>query len=126
MRLTTNYGRWAIAAGVWPLQGLSPPRAYSRRGVVVAQETRAELAGSTYRHHGFHWRSTQCTQVRESVDIAMFTPGVHIGGSQAGQMSTFTIRGVTQNDFNDIVETPNAVYLDDGYLAIAPHKLCSV
>lgn len=57
--------------------------------------------------------------VEDSADIATFTPGVHTGGSLAGQNTQFTIRGVTQNDFNDIVEAPNAVYLDEGYIAIA-------
>jgi len=57
--------------------------------------------------------------VSQSVDIAAFSPGVHISGSMAGQNTQFTIRGVTQNDFNDIVEAPNAVYLDGGYIAIA-------
>jgi iron complex outermembrane recepter protein len=55
--------------------------------------------------------------VKQSFDIASFTPGVYIGGSLAGQNTQFTIRGVTQNDFNDVVEAPNAVYLDDGYIA---------
>jgi iron complex outermembrane receptor protein len=36
-----------------------------------------------------------------------------------GQNSQFTIRGVSQNDYNDIVEAPNAVYVDEGYVAIA-------
>ena len=57
--------------------------------------------------------------VVRSFDIAAFSPGVHISGNIAGQNTQFTIRGVTQNDFNDIVEAPNAAYLDDGYLAVA-------
>ena len=57
--------------------------------------------------------------VTQSFDIAAFSPGVHISGNLAGQNTQFSIRGVTQNDFNDIIEAPNAVYLDEGYLAIA-------
>lgn len=57
--------------------------------------------------------------VEKSFDVATFTPGVHISGNIAGQNTQFTIRGVTQNDFNDIIESPNAVYLDEGYIAIA-------
>jgi iron complex outermembrane receptor protein len=57
--------------------------------------------------------------IESSYDIATFTPGVHISGAMAGQNSQFTIRGVTQSDFNDIVEAPNAVYLDEGYIPIA-------
>lgn len=57
--------------------------------------------------------------IQKSADIASYSPGVHISGSLAGQNTQFTIRGVTQNDFNDVVEAPNAVYLDEGYIAIA-------
>ncbi len=57
--------------------------------------------------------------VEDSTQLAAFSPGVHIGGSIAGQNTQFTIRGVTQIDFNDIVEAPNAAYLDEGYIAIA-------
>ncbi|MCB2062484.1 MAG: TonB-dependent receptor [Novosphingobium sp.] len=64
--------------------------------------------------------------VTESPDIATFTPGVHISGNLAGQNIQYTIRGVTQNDFNDIVEAPNAVYLDEGYIAIAQGQTFAV
>ena len=57
--------------------------------------------------------------VRDSTDISTLTPGVHISGNLAGQNTQLTIRGVTQNDYNDIVEAPNAAYLDEGYIAIA-------
>lgn len=57
--------------------------------------------------------------VEDSFDIAAFSPGVHISGNIAGQNTQFTIRGVTQNDFNDVIEAPTAVYLDEGYIAIA-------
>ncbi|MCR8922646.1 TonB-dependent receptor [Dasania sp. GY-MA-18] len=55
--------------------------------------------------------------VGDSVDIARFTPGVSLSGSFAGQQQQFSIRGVTQNDFNDHVESPNAVYIDEGYVS---------
>ncbi|GAB4140106.1 MAG: hypothetical protein Tsb0016_07130 [Sphingomonadales bacterium] len=64
--------------------------------------------------------------VEDSYDIASLTPGVHISGNLAGQNTQFTIRGVTQNDFNDIVEAPNATYLDEGYIAIAQGQTFSV
>lgn len=57
--------------------------------------------------------------VETSFDVASFTPGVHISGNLAGQNTQFTIRGVAQNDFNDIVEAPIAVYVDDTYVAVA-------
>ena len=64
--------------------------------------------------------------VQQSFDIATFTPGVHISGNLAGQNTQFSIRGVTQNDFNDIIEAPNAVYLDEGYIAIAQGQTFAV
>ena len=57
--------------------------------------------------------------VEDSFDIARYSPGVHVSGNLAGQNTQFTIRGVTQNDFNDIIEAPTAVYLDEGYIPIA-------
>ena len=64
--------------------------------------------------------------VEESFDVASFSPGVHISGNLAGQNTQFTIRGVTQNDFNDIVEAPNAAYLDEGYFAVAQAQTFAV
>ena len=54
--------------------------------------------------------------VGSSMDIARFTPGVHVSGSFGGQSAQYTIRGVTQNDFSDVLEGPVAVYFDDGYI----------
>ena len=51
-----------------------------------------------------------------STDLADFAPGVHMGGSLAGQSFQFSIRGVTQNDYSDTIEAPVAVYIDDGYV----------
>jgi iron complex outermembrane receptor protein len=57
--------------------------------------------------------------LQKSSDLAMMTPGVHVGGNVAGQNLQFTIRGVAQNDFNDQTESPVAVYIDDTYVAMA-------
>ncbi|KUO53215.1 MAG: TonB-dependent receptor [Sphingomonadales bacterium BRH_c42] len=64
--------------------------------------------------------------VTDSPELAAFSPGVHISGNLAGQNTQLTIRGVTQNDFNDIVEAPNAAYLDEGYIAIAQGQTFAV
>src|SRR3546814_431981 len=45
------------------------------------------------------------------------TPGVFVSGSIGGQSQQFSIRGVTQSDFNESVEAPVAVYIDDVYVA---------
>lgn len=48
--------------------------------------------------------------------LAQYTPGLFISASGGGQDSQFTIRGVTQNDFNEVAESPVAVYIDDTYV----------
>lgn len=55
--------------------------------------------------------------IESSAEVAQFVPGVHVAGAIAGQFTTFSIRGVTQNDFLDHTEAPNAVYLDEAYIA---------
>ena len=55
-------------------------------------------------------------RVTESTDVAYMSAGVFVSGSSAGQTKEFTIRGVTQNDFSDFAENPNATYVDEGYI----------
>ncbi len=87
--------------------------------VVTAQKRRESVQDVGISIAAYSGDQLRLLGVAKSSDIATFTPGVFISGSLAGQNTQFTIRGVTQNDFNDIVEAPNAVYLDDGYIAIA-------
>ena len=87
--------------------------------IVTAQKRDEKLQDVGIAIQAFSGDQLRALGVEKSSDIATFTPGVHISGSLAGQNTQFTIRGVTQNDFNDIVEAPNAVYLDEGYIAIA-------
>jgi iron complex outermembrane receptor protein len=51
----------------------------------------------------------------QSVDIANFTPGVRVATTSARNNSLFAIRGSVQNDFGDVAEAPNAVYVDEAY-----------
>src|SRR6202011_298300 len=87
--------------------------------VVSAQKREQNLQDVGISMSAFTGDQLKALGVQESFDVAAFTPGVHISGNLAGQNTQFTIRGVTQNDFNDIVEAPNAVYLDEGYIAVA-------
>ncbi len=87
--------------------------------IVFAQKREQSLQDVGIAVTAFTGDQLRALGVQRSVDLAAFTPGVHISGNLAGQNTQFTIRGVTQNDFNDIVEAPNAVYLDEGYIAIA-------
>src|SRR6185437_8379676 len=85
---------------------------------VTAQKREQNIQDVGISINAFTGEQLAALGVKQSFDLAAFTPGVHISGNLAGQNTQYTIRGVTQNDFNDIVEAPNAVYLDDGYIAI--------
>jgi iron complex outermembrane receptor protein len=94
--------------------------------VVTAQKREQNLQDVPIAITAFTGAQMNAMGVQESFDIAAFTPGVHISGNLAGQNTQFSIRGVTQNDFNDIIEAPNAVYLDEGYIAIAQGQTFAV
>lgn len=94
--------------------------------VVVAQKREQNLQDVPITINAFTGDQMRALGVQQSVDIAAFNPGVHISGNLAGQNTQFSIRGVTQNDFNDIIEAPNAVYLDEGYLAVAQAQTFAV
>jgi iron complex outermembrane receptor protein len=94
--------------------------------VVTAQKREQNLQDVPLAVTAFTGAQMNAMGVQESFDIATFTPGVHISGNLAGQNTQFSIRGVTQNDFNDIIEAPNAVYLDEGYIAIAQGQTFAV
>lgn len=94
--------------------------------VVTAQKRQQNIQDVGIAIVAFTGEQLKAFGVERSFDITTFTPGVHISGNLAGQNTQFTIRGVTQNDFNDIVEAPNAVYLDEGYIAIAQAQTFAV
>jgi len=93
---------------------------------VTAQKREQNIQDVGISISAFTGQQLEALGVKESFDIAAFTPGVHISGNLAGQNTQFSIRGVTQNDFNDIIEAPNAVYLDDGYIAVAQAQTFAV
>ncbi|TQV72727.1 TonB-dependent receptor [Exilibacterium tricleocarpae] len=94
--------------------------------VVTAQKREQNLQEVGIAITAFSGDQLEAMGVEQSIDIAAFSPGVHISGNLAGQNTQFSIRGVTQNDFNDIIEAPNAAYLDEGYLAVAQAQTFAV
>lgn len=94
--------------------------------IVTAQKREQSLQDVGIAISAFSGDQLRAFGVEKSFDVAAFTPGVHVSGNLAGQNTQFTIRGVTQNDFNDIIESPNAVYLDEGYIAIAQAQTFAV
>lgn len=87
--------------------------------VVTAQKKEQAMQDVGITMNAFTGDQIEALNVDQSIDIAKFAPGVHLSGALAGQNTQFTIRGVTQTDFNDIVEAPNAVYLDEAYIPVA-------
>ena len=87
--------------------------------VVTAQKREQDIQDVGISISAFTGEQMATLGIQASSEIAAFVPGVHTSGALAGQNTQFTIRGVTQADFNDIVEAPNAVYLDEGYIAVA-------
>jgi iron complex outermembrane recepter protein len=53
----------------------------------------------------------------EAIDVIAQSPGVEASGSGGGTVNTYSIRGVTQNDFSAAQEGPVAVYIDDAYVS---------
>lgn len=86
--------------------------------VVTAQKREQRIQDVGIAITAISGQQLRTLNVVDSRDIAGLTPGVHISGNLAGQNVQYTIRGVTQSDFADISEAPNAVYLDEGYIAL--------
>ena len=119
-------GRWrqmplylSVAVAVTALSCSVAAQSLLEEVVVTAQKRDQGLQDVGIAVSAFTGDQLRAFDATDSFDIAAYTPGVHISGNLAGQNTQFTIRGVTQNDFNDIIESPNAVYLDEGYIAIA-------
>jgi iron complex outermembrane receptor protein len=84
--------------------------------VVTAQRRSQNLQDVGISVTAFSDEQLKAAGVVNSIDVARLTPGVAVSGSIGGQNSQFTIRGVTQNDFNDGIEAPVAVYVDETYI----------
>lgn len=99
-------------------------RSFQLEEVVVTAQKRAQsLQDVGVAVSAFTGDEMRMLGFEDSVDIAAMTPGVHVAGSFGGHLQQFTIRGVTQNDFTDFTESPNAVYIDEGYVSMQQGQL---
>jgi iron complex outermembrane receptor protein len=87
--------------------------------VVTAQKREQNIQDVSIAVAAFSGEQMRILGINNSHDITAWVPNVNVSGNLAGQNTQFSIRGVTQNDFNDIIESPVAVYLDEGYIPIA-------
>jgi len=54
----------------------------------------------------------------QAMDMVTQTPGLEVSGAGGGTVNTYSIRGVTQNDFAASQEGPVALYIDDAYISL--------
>lgn len=106
---------WSAAAQA---QQSDTPAANDLSGeiVVTAQRREQSVKDVGIAITAFRGRELDERGIVNSVDVARVTPGAFVSTSGGGQFSQFSIRGVTQNDINDFVEGPVAVYVDDTYV----------
>jgi len=91
--------------------------------IVTAQKREESLQDVGIAITAFSGEQLDALGITESTQVSAFTPGVHISGNNGGSTQQFTIRGSTQNDFADIAEGPNAVYVDEAYMAVGQSQL---
>ena len=91
--------------------------------IVTAQKREESVQDVGIAITAFSGEQMEALHLTNGTDVANFTPGVHISGNNGGATQQFTIRGSTQNDFADIAEGPNAVYVDEAYQATGQSQL---
>ncbi len=91
--------------------------------VVTAQKREQSLQDVGIAVTAFSGDQLDAFGFTNSTELTAFTPGVHISGNNGGSTQQFTIRGATQNDFFDLAEAPNAVYVDEAYQASGQSQL---
>ena len=109
------------------LASLAAP-AFAQSGIleevtVTAQKREESIQDVGIAVTAFSGEQLEAFGFSQSTEIAAFTPGIHISGNNGGSTQQFTIRGATQNDFADIAEGPNAVYVDEAYMATGQSQL---
>ena len=91
--------------------------------IVTAQKREESLQDVGIAISAFSGEQLDAFGFTNSTELTAFTPGVHMSGNNGGSTQQFTIRGATQNDFFDLAEAPNAVYVDEAYQASGQSQL---
>ncbi len=85
--------------------------------VVVAQKREQNLQDVGVSVTAFSGDQLRQLGFDSAIDLVAQTPGLQVSGAGGGAINSFSIRGVTQNDFAASQESPVAVYIDEGYVA---------
>ena len=109
----------STAGGTTPAPAVvdqAPADAGTSELVVTAQRRSESIQNVGIAVTAFTGSQLKALNISSSIELSQLTPGLFISASSAGEDSQFTIRGVTQNDFNEVAESPIAVYIDDTYV----------
>ncbi|MDP3551817.1 MAG: TonB-dependent receptor [Novosphingobium sp.] len=86
--------------------------------VVNAQKRAQNVQDVGITINAFSAATLENAGIKDATQLTQLTPALNLSGSYGGQVLSFAIRGVTQQDFSAQAEGPVAVYLDDGYMAL--------
>jgi iron complex outermembrane receptor protein len=107
----------AWQASAQAAQAPAPGSSFVEEVVVTAQRREERLQDVGIAVSAYGGDQLRAQGVTSSTEIARLTPGVSLSGAVGGQGLQFSVRGVTQSDFNDAIEAPVAVYVDDTYVS---------
>jgi iron complex outermembrane recepter protein len=85
--------------------------------VVVAQKREQNLQDVGIAVTAFSGDQMRDLGFTEAIDVVAHSPGLEVSGSGGGTIATYSIRGVTQNDYSGAQEGPVAVYVDEAYIS---------
>jgi len=85
--------------------------------VVTAQRREQRLADVGISVTAFTGEQLRELGIFDSTDLVAQTPGLQVSGAGGGTVNTYSIRGVTQNDFSAAQEAPVAAYVDEAYVS---------
>lgn len=85
--------------------------------VVTAQKREQGLQDVGVAVTAFSGEQMDALGFNDSIALVAHTPGLEANGYGGGALSTFSIRGVGQNDFSANQEAPISVYVDEAYIS---------
>jgi iron complex outermembrane receptor protein len=113
-----HVGRAVACMAATAMLGASPAFSSVLEEVVVtAQKREQNLQDVGIAVTAFTGKQLNELGFTNAIDVVAQSPGLEVSGSGGGTITTFTIRGVTQNDFSPAQEGPVAVYVDEAYIS---------
>lgn len=126
MKINTAYGPWlagmVTATGVSVFSPAAVAQAQADAGaleevIVTAQRREQSASDVGVSISVLSEQSLAALGIKRSEDIVNSMPNIEITSIFGpGTNPNYSVRGVTQNDFNDATESPIAAYVDDVYL----------